>query len=157
MHQTALWPEKSVLAVAWKLGVYRLSAAPKNIHAGNLTSHLTSRVPFLLVESHACMAVAFQLGIDDTSPTLTYNPSLENSTSPNSLFGWIPYWSGSSTSQTPGQLGNGTSLHITSLNGATLTITWLGECESLSLSCKSYFAPYRHWHRVVWKCHSCNI
>lgn len=71
------------------------------------------------------MAVTFQLGIDDTSPTITYSPSSENSTSSGSLAGWIPSYSLSS-SQASGQLGNGTSFHVTSVDAATLSLTWSG-------------------------------
>ena len=74
----------------------------------------------------ACMAVAFQLGIDNTSPTITYNPFSPNAVAHNATSGWTPYYTNSGFPSTSGLVGNGTSLQISSKDGSFLTITWFG-------------------------------
>jgi len=74
----------------------------------------------------ACMAVAFQLGIDNTSPTITYFPFFPNTVALNVTAGWTPYYTNSGFPSTSGLVGNGTSLQISSKNGSFLSITWFG-------------------------------
>ncbi|KAF8172424.1 hypothetical protein K438DRAFT_1728946 [Mycena galopus ATCC 62051] len=73
------------------------------------------------------MAGLVQFRVDDSSPTVTYSPFGDTFSSPNLSAGWNPYWEdpGFST-KVPGAIGSGTSLHITSLNGASLRIQWTG-------------------------------
>jgi hypothetical protein len=72
------------------------------------------------------MAVAFQLGIDNTSPTITYDPFFPNSVAENATAGWIPYYTISGFPSASGLVGNGTSLQMSSKNGSFLSITWFG-------------------------------
>jgi len=72
------------------------------------------------------MAVAFQLGIDNTSPTITYNPFFPNAVALNATLGWTPYYTNSGFPSTSGLVGNGTSLQISSKDGSFFTITWFG-------------------------------
>lgn len=71
------------------------------------------------------MANVVQLSVDDTSPTIVYAPFGDTFGSPNLTAGWNPYFD-SGFNAFPGQVGNGTSSHITSLDGAALSITWQG-------------------------------
>ena len=76
----------------------------------------------------ACMAVAFQLGIDNTSPTISYSPFFPNTVAPNAtLLGWTPYYTNSGFPSTSGLVGNGTSFQISSKDGSLLSITWFGQ------------------------------
>ena len=72
------------------------------------------------------MAVAFQLGIDNTSPTISYNPFFPNAVAHNATLGWTPYYTNSGFPSTSGLVGNGTSLQISSKDGSFFTITWFG-------------------------------
>ena len=72
------------------------------------------------------MAVAFQLGIDNTSPTIRYDPFFPNTVAQNATSGWTPYYSNSGFPSTSGLVGDGTSLQISSKNGSSLSITWFG-------------------------------
>lgn len=67
--------------------------------------------------------------IDDTSPTITYRPSADTFSGPNLTAGWNPFYS--ETGFTPNPVtgeGMGTSLHVTSADGASLSLRWNGEC-----------------------------
>ena len=67
-----------------------------------------------------------QISIDDTSPCISYSPFRDTSTTPNLSAGWNPYYDQSGFAISSGGTGNGTSLHITSLNGASLALQWRG-------------------------------
>lgn len=72
------------------------------------------------------MAVAFQLGIDNASPTIAYHPSFPNLIAQNATSGWTPYYTHSGFPSVPGEVGDGTSLQISSNNGSFFSITWFG-------------------------------
>ncbi|PPR01256.1 hypothetical protein CVT24_006020 [Panaeolus cyanescens] len=72
------------------------------------------------------MENALKFDLDDTSPTVKYSPLGDTLSTPNLLVGWNPYYDQSGFATTPGVIGNGTSLHITSLNGASLSVQWRG-------------------------------
>ncbi|KAJ3488315.1 hypothetical protein NLJ89_g11628 [Agrocybe chaxingu] len=67
-----------------------------------------------------------QLTIDDSSPSVAYSPFRDTLGAPNPTAGWNPYYDPNGYAASPGQLANGTSLHITSLNGAALAVQWTG-------------------------------
>ncbi|KAF7965168.1 hypothetical protein HWV62_45280 [Athelia sp. TMB] len=64
--------------------------------------------------------------VDDTSPTVAYTPFSDTFGEPDLSAGWNPYYSGSGYAALLGQLGEGSSSHRTSLDGASLTIQWAG-------------------------------
>lgn len=64
--------------------------------------------------------------VDDTSPTILYSPFGDTFSTPNLSAGWNPYFTLSGFASALGDVGNGTSLHITSDNGASLLIQWQG-------------------------------
>ncbi|KAF9792600.1 hypothetical protein BJ322DRAFT_60191 [Thelephora terrestris] len=72
------------------------------------------------------MAVAFQLGIGSTSPTITYHPFSPNVIAQDATSGWTTYFTNSGFPSTPGQAGDGTGLQISSENGSFFSITWFG-------------------------------
>ncbi|KAF9010738.1 hypothetical protein BDQ17DRAFT_1421079 [Cyathus striatus] len=67
-----------------------------------------------------------QFTLDDTSPAIAYSPFPDTLGSPNLTAGWNPYFTNSAFATSLAQLGNGTSLHITSLDGAALAVRWFG-------------------------------
>ena len=71
----------------------------------------------------------FNITIDDTTPQIVYTPLITSSVEPVTDLGagWIPYFNISGFNTFPGEEGNGESLHITSDDGATLTIGFTGE------------------------------
>ena len=77
---------------------------------------------------------SFAISIDDTSPTVLYEPFGDTYGVPNLTGGWNPYFSGSGLATDPatdpaaGQKGEGTSFHVTSADGASLGLRWNGEC-----------------------------
>lgn len=83
------------------------------------------------------MASFVQVTIDDTSPCISYSPFRDTFTTPNLSAGWNPYYDQSGFATSSGGTGNGTSLHITSLDGASLALQWRGTC---------YHHPSKH-HR----------
>ncbi|KAF7376434.1 hypothetical protein MSAN_00059000 [Mycena sanguinolenta] len=73
------------------------------------------------------MASVVELTVDDTSTTVHYSPIGDTFGSPNLSAGWNPHWdSPGFSSANLGAVGSGQSLHITSLNGASLEIQWTG-------------------------------
>ncbi|KAH9948930.1 hypothetical protein B0H21DRAFT_689167 [Amylocystis lapponica] len=76
----------------------------------------------------------FPLTIDDTSPTISYSPFPDTFGVPDVLAGWNPYYTDSGFATDPGpsssspvtDIGNGTSLHITALDGAAFAVAWNG-------------------------------
>ncbi|KAF8991034.1 hypothetical protein BDQ17DRAFT_1287786 [Cyathus striatus] len=67
-----------------------------------------------------------QFTIDDMSPAITYSPFPDTFGSADLTAGWNPYFTNSAFVTSHAQLGNGTSLHITSLDGAALAVRWFG-------------------------------
>ncbi|KAG6849640.1 hypothetical protein H0H93_006644 [Arthromyces matolae] len=67
-----------------------------------------------------------QISIDDTSPTIFYSPSADTFAGANLTAGWNPYFNSSGLVTSIGQIGIGTSFHITSRDNAALSITWKG-------------------------------
>jgi hypothetical protein len=72
------------------------------------------------------MANPLQIYVDDTSPSITYYPFADTFGPPNLNAGWNPYYTGSGYAAYQGQTGQGTSLHRTSLDGASFSIQWNG-------------------------------
>ncbi|KAH9956876.1 hypothetical protein BC827DRAFT_1228632 [Russula dissimulans] len=72
------------------------------------------------------MAHSFSLVIDDASPLLSYFPFADTLSIPNFFAGWNPCFTTSACPTFPGQQGNGTSFHVTSLDGAAFSIQWWG-------------------------------
>ena len=72
------------------------------------------------------MADIVQLVVDDTSPEIVYSPFGDTFSTPSTLEGWNPYYSASGFVTSQGEVGNGTSFHITSLDGAVLSLQWRG-------------------------------
>ncbi|KAF9479037.1 hypothetical protein BDN70DRAFT_906426 [Pholiota conissans] len=64
--------------------------------------------------------------IDDTSPEIAYLPLGDTLSTPDLFAGWNPYYTLSGFASAQGAVGNGTSQHITSLDGASLVIEWSG-------------------------------
>lgn len=64
--------------------------------------------------------------VNDTSPTILYTPFGDTFSTPNLSAGWNPYYTNSGFASTPGEVGDGTSLHITSNNGSSLLVQWHG-------------------------------
>lgn len=90
-----------------------------------------------LGQVHEFMANSVQVTIDDTSPCISYSPFRDTYTTPNLSAGWNPYYDKSGFATSSGEIGNGTSLHITSLDGASLALQWHGMCNQY---------PFEHHH-----------
>lgn len=72
------------------------------------------------------MANYVQFAVNDTSPTLFYSPFGDTLSTPNLSAGWNPYYTLSGFATVLGEVGNGTSLHITSNNGSFVLLQWNG-------------------------------
>jgi len=72
------------------------------------------------------MANFLHVTVDDISPCISYSPFRDTFSSPNLSAGWNPYYDQSGFAAHSGETGNGTSLHITSLDGASLALQWRG-------------------------------
>jgi hypothetical protein len=87
------------------------------------------------------MRTSFELVLNDTSPVINYYPFAETLGAPNLVAGWNSYFTQSGFLSELGQTGEGVSLHVTSLDGAELTIQWFGACivrvHGLWLTCLS--------------------
>ncbi|KAF5385911.1 hypothetical protein D9615_002628 [Tricholomella constricta] len=68
----------------------------------------------------------FPFPVDDTSPSILYLPLRDTFSTVNLTAGWNPVFSDTGFMQTPGETGVGTSFHATSLDDATISITWRG-------------------------------
>lgn len=73
------------------------------------------------------MANIVQFVVDDTSPSISYLPFGDTLSLPDRSAGWNPFFSESGFAGAQGVTGNGTSLHVTSHDGATLIVNWQGE------------------------------
>ncbi|KAG6853778.1 hypothetical protein C0991_001489 [Blastosporella zonata] len=71
------------------------------------------------------MAQTLQFSVDDTSPSISYQPLVDTFT-PNLTAGWNPYFNGSALVTSIGDTGTGTTFHVTSRDNATISITWKG-------------------------------
>jgi hypothetical protein len=78
------------------------------------------------------MADSFNFIVNDSSPALNYFPFSDTLSVPNLFAGWNPCFSISACSTFPGQNGNGTSSHVTSLDGAAFSVQWWGNGIELS-------------------------
>ncbi|KAK0213246.1 hypothetical protein DFS33DRAFT_1287543 [Desarmillaria ectypa] len=72
------------------------------------------------------MAETLEFEVDDTSPAISYYPFRDTFSTPNLTAGWNPYYNGSGFLTSLEETGEGTSLHVSSLNGASLSIQWHG-------------------------------
>ncbi|KAF8149484.1 hypothetical protein B0H34DRAFT_802469 [Crassisporium funariophilum] len=72
------------------------------------------------------MANFVQFIVDDTSPAISYSPFRDTFSAPNLSSGWNPYYNSSGFAAAQGDVGDGTSLHITSFDGASLVVQWHG-------------------------------
>jgi hypothetical protein len=75
------------------------------------------------------MASPVQFAVDDSSPALAYAPFADSFGQPDLAAGWNPYFVGSGFVASLGQAGVGESQHITSRNGASLSLRWHGACD----------------------------
>lgn len=100
-----------------------------------LTRHASAHFPLLPPPARPrlssllllpCMADSFSLLIDDSSPSLSYFPFADTLAIPNFFEGWNPCFSISACPTFPGELGNGSSFHVTSKDGAAFSIQWSG-------------------------------
>lgn len=82
-----------------------------------------------------------QLSIDDTSPSISYYPERDTLSTSNLTAGWIPYYDISGFSSSPGQIGYGTSFHITSMDGASIFMQWHGAFN--------FRLAMNHWKRQL--------
>lgn len=85
-------------------------------------------IPSPSLVSHGLMAgdSIIQFYVDDTSPTISYSPFGDTFSLPNLTAGWNPYFDTSSFASTIGEIGSGTSYHVTSCDGASLSVQWKG-------------------------------
>ncbi|KAI0316500.1 hypothetical protein OF83DRAFT_1172824 [Amylostereum chailletii] len=74
---------------------------------------------------------SFQLVLNDTSPTLSFFPISDTLGLPNLFAGWNPAFSLSGFASTQGELGNGTSSHVTALDSAAFSVQWFGSAIQL--------------------------
>jgi hypothetical protein len=72
------------------------------------------------------MAKKVQFDVDDTSPSISYFPFADTLSTPNLRAGWNPYFDDTGFAKSPGGKGSGPSFHITSLDGAQLSLLWHG-------------------------------
>lgn len=72
------------------------------------------------------MAAIVQFYVNDTSPAILYSPIGDTLSTPNNAAGWNPYYTGTGYATAQGITGDGESFHTTSLDGASLTIAWIG-------------------------------
>jgi hypothetical protein len=77
-------------------------------------------------ELHELMADPVQFYVDDTSPSISYFPFGDTFSLPNLTAGWNPYFDQTGFASTSGGTGNGTSYHVTSRDGASLSVQWKG-------------------------------
>lgn len=77
------------------------------------------------------MGQAIQFFVDDTSPSISYSPFGDTFSTVNLTAGWNPYFDNSGFVAAPGEIGNGTSYHVTSLNNASISVTWKGTPYSI--------------------------
>ncbi|EDR11612.1 uncharacterized protein LACBIDRAFT_324293 [Laccaria bicolor S238N-H82] len=103
-----------------------LSSRPQLSSTGQLSPPSFSFVRFSKLDSHEFMANIVQFSVDNTSPQISYFPFADTLSTPNLSAGWNPYFSLSGFAGVLGESGNGTSHHITSLDGASLSIHWRG-------------------------------
>ncbi|KAF4598047.1 hypothetical protein EYR38_006441 [Pleurotus pulmonarius] len=68
----------------------------------------------------------YTFDVDDISPSISYSPFADTFTTPDLLSGWNPYFTDSGFAAFQGQTGNGTSLHISALNGSSVSLQWRG-------------------------------
>jgi len=75
------------------------------------------------------MANHVQFFLDDTSPSISYQPFRDTFDIPNVEGGWNPIYTNTGFTAAPltGVRGEGSSFHVTSRPGASLTIVWVGE------------------------------
>jgi hypothetical protein len=73
------------------------------------------------------MANVVTFTVNDTSPTILYSPLRDTFSTPNLSASWNPYYTLSGFANgLDNDVGNGTSLHITSDNGSSLVVQWHG-------------------------------
>ena len=72
------------------------------------------------------MANVVTFTVNDTSPTILYSPFGDTLSTPNLSASWNPYYTLSGYVSAQGDVGQGTSLHITSDNGSSLVVQWDG-------------------------------
>ncbi|KAH6906365.1 hypothetical protein BKA70DRAFT_406931 [Coprinopsis sp. MPI-PUGE-AT-0042] len=77
------------------------------------------------------MANIVQFVVDDTSPSISYLPFGDTLSLPDRSAGWNPFFSESGFADAQGVTGNGTSLHVTSHDGAQLIVSWQGTTVQL--------------------------
>ena len=71
-------------------------------------------------------ASGYLLTVDDSSPQIIYSPAVDPGGNQNPLPGWDAVYTGSKTPDEPGQSGEGETFHVTSLDGAQVSVHWIG-------------------------------
>lgn len=71
----------------------------------------------------------FNITVDDTSPQIVYRPLISTSATPFTDLqnGWLQFFNASGFNSFPGQRGLGESAHVTTKDGATMSIGFTGE------------------------------
>ncbi|KAL0581903.1 hypothetical protein V5O48_000133 [Marasmius crinis-equi] len=64
--------------------------------------------------------------VDDTSPTILYSPFADTFGAPDFTAGWNPLFNRTSLGGAPLNVGNSTTVHVTSRNGSTFLINFQG-------------------------------
>lgn len=70
-------------------------------------------------------ASGYLLRVNDNSPQIVYAPLVDPG-SADVHAGWKAVYSGSNSLSQPGAVGEGISLHVTSLDGAKMSLEWTG-------------------------------
>ncbi|KAJ8518581.1 hypothetical protein ONZ45_g4358 [Pleurotus djamor] len=70
--------------------------------------------------------IVYTFSVDDTSPAVKYSPFRDTFSTPNTLRGWNPYFTESGFATAQGAIGVGNSLHISALNGSSVSLQWKG-------------------------------
>lgn len=69
---------------------------------------------------------------------ISYSPFADIFSTPDLVKGWNPYFTDSGFASSQGDAGKGTSLHITALDGAALSLQWIGASSHISGSMVSF-------------------
>jgi hypothetical protein len=80
------------------------------------------------------MSRTLTLTVDDSAPMITYSPSLDQQLLPQNqqleLLGWVPQYNNQFLNSL-GELGNGSSSHLTGLTNASFQFDFAGELPRL--------------------------
>lgn len=86
-------------------------------------------------------ASGYLLTVDDSSPQIIYSPAVDPYGNHTSLSGWDAVYTGSETPEEPGKSGKGETFHVTSLDGAQVSVQWTGAPFSPALEARRLTYP----------------